>query len=131
MDFTWIIIGVAVIGVVAFSLLSAGGIESRARRAIKTRELDDVVDYIRGKSGEDKATAFNKAVKLMWDGYERALAAALVRRLAPEMGDVRIVQYWLKQVLEIEPEIATESFDDEFVDQCYRPDVARKCGSFG
>lgn len=125
-----LILALAALAVVAW-LLRPGQLGRAVDRAMKTRDLEPLAEIVRKKRGEERATAFNHAVRRLWDGYERELAAHFVTLMAPELSDVRIVQYWMKQILEVEPELARQRFADTFLEQFYRPDVAQKCGAFG
>lgn len=42
-----------------------------------------------------------------------------------------ILQYWMKQVMEIEPEIAQARFTPGFMAAAWRPEIAAQCGRCG
>ena len=75
--------------------------------------------------------AYNVAIRSIWDAYQRPLACELVRELGSRHPSARITQYWIKQALEVEPEAARRILGEEFLNDVYRPEVARQCGSFG
>ena len=102
------------------------------RRACASRELSGLIDFVNGKPNEAaRATAFNMATRTLWDQYERKLAAGLIRGLGAGLSSTNIAQYWMKQTLEVEPEIAGETFDEEFLREYYNPEHAARCGKFG
>ena len=100
-------------------------------QAVKTRDLAPVLDAITKKRPAARPTAFNQTIRLLWDRYERRLAVDLVRELAARHGDARIAQYWLRQALTAEPEIARTVLSRAFVAEHYRPEVAAQCGPAG
>lgn len=101
-------------------------------QAIKSQDLTSLLSFVRAKEDFDaQATAFNTATRSMWDRYERALAGRFIREMGPGIAKANIAQYWLKQVQEVEPEIARETLDDEFLREFYNPEHAARCGKFG
>lgn len=100
-------------------------------RAVSTRDIAPLVTLLSAKPEDTRPTAFNAAVKGLWDRYERGLAARLMRDMASLVAGASIAQYWLKQAIEVEPDIARETFSDEFLSEFYNPEVAARCGKFG
>jgi len=109
----------------------APSIGSLARRASKTGDLGPVLAALNKKRPAAQPTAFNQAIRLLWDIDERALALGLVKELAASHGNARIAQYWLKQALTVEPGISRKVFTRAFVTEHYQPEVAAQCGPVG
>jgi hypothetical protein len=107
---------------------SVGGL---VRQAVKTGDLGPLVVALAKKRPAAQPTAFNHAIRLLWDKYERRLALELVKELAARHGDARIAQYWLKQALSTEPAISRKVFSRAFVAEHYQPEVAAQCGPAG
>lgn len=131
---TSLIIGlgaVAGIGVLALQQWLRPSVSRETARAMSTKELGRVVELIDGRPHETQATAYNTAVRSMWDAYERELATRLIREMAHHIPKASIAQYWIKQALEVEPEIAQETLDEDFLREFYSPEVAARCGKFG
>ncbi|PJB37426.1 MAG: hypothetical protein CO108_21210, partial [Deltaproteobacteria bacterium CG_4_9_14_3_um_filter_63_12] len=94
-------------------------------------DLAPLVQHLSKFRGDTCPTAFNQAVKQMWDQYERPLAVDLIKRCANFVSTSSIGQYWIRQVLEVEPELADEAFDSDFLATYYNPEVAKQCGKVG
>ena len=78
----------------------------------------------------DLAPAWDQAIKALWQGYEREAAARLTVEAAQRC-DAKIIQYWMKQIMEIEPGIASRVFTQAFLDAHFNPEVAASCGRCG
>jgi hypothetical protein len=100
-------------------------------QAAKKGDITPILDAIARKSDDARPTAFNHAIRRLWDRYERPLAVRLVKELAERHGSSTIAQYWLRQVITVEPRMAKESFSQEFLTAHYQPEVAAKCGNVG
>jgi len=128
----WIWLGaVAVIVLLALRSRFAPSVASLVRRAAKSADLDPVLAALSKKRPTAQPTAFNQAIRLLWDMDERPLALELVKELAARHGDAKIAQYWLKQALTVEPAIARKVLSRAFVAEHYQPEVAAQCGPVG
>ena len=108
-----------------------GAGSSPIKEARKAKDPSPLVDELAKKDEPARPTSFNKTFQLLWEAYDRDLAAQFLKASMPLMADARIVQYWIKQIMEVEPEISQEVFDTEFLTRFYRPDIAASCGRFG
>jgi hypothetical protein len=123
-----------IVTVVVLMLLWARWAPSTAKlvtRAAKSGDLGPVLTALTSKRPAAQPTAFNQAIRLLWDMHERPLALELVKELVARHGDAKIAQYWLGQALTIEPAIARKVLSREFVTEHYRPEVAAQCGPVG
>jgi hypothetical protein len=128
----WILAGmVALLALMMLWSRLAPSLAGLVRQAARTGDLGPVLDAIEKKRPAARPTAFNYAIRLLWDRYERRLAMDLVRELAARHGDARIAQYWLRQALTAEPEISRTVLSRAFVAEHYRPEVAAQCGPAG
>ena len=100
-------------------------------RAAKTGDLDPVLAALTKKRPAAQPTAFNHAIRLLWDMNERRLALELVKELATRHGDAKISQYWLQQALTVEPAISGTLFSRAFITEHFQPEVAAQCGPVG
>lgn len=104
------------------------------QRALKpAREQGDitlVVQFIERKAKGSQTTAWDQALTALWNSYHREAAAELAMEAARRT-DAPVVQYWLRQVLEVEPEIAQARFTAEFMLEHFDPEVAASCGRCG
>ena len=107
---------------------SVGGL---VRQAVKTGDLSPLVVALTKKRPAAQPTAFNHAIRLLWDRYERRLALELVKELAARHGGAKITQYWLRQALTTEPAISSKVLSRAFVSEHYQPEVAAQCGPAG
>ncbi len=125
-----IIVAAGAVGTLAWFRLRPS-LQREIARAVSTEDLSKLVAFLGTKSGEAQATAFNTAVRSLWDRYERELATDLIKQLAGVIATASIGQYWMKQVQEVEPEIAQSRLGADFLEQFYNPEVAARCGKFG
>lgn len=82
-----------------------------------------------GKAAEP--TEYHRVIKRLWDGYHRQEAAKVARVYLERHKDAPTAHYWIKRVLQDEPDIAAEYLDTTFLDAFYDPGVACKCGTYG
>lgn len=106
-------------------------IDRAVRSALTQKSISPIVDALGRKSAARQPTAYNVAIRRLWDGYERGMAAQLVRQLAELHHTEQIAQYWIELVLQTEPGIARQAFDQAFLDTYYVPEVAAQCGKVG
>jgi hypothetical protein len=125
---------VAVIALAVIAILwrvLAPSLDRAVARAVKEEDIQPLVDTILQMSPKAQPDAFNHAIRRLWDDYQRPLAAQVVRALGVHHSAASIAQYWLQQVQSVEPELARDVFDREFLEAHYRPEVAATCGEFG
>ena len=124
----WVVLGTVVFGFVAGASIKLGR-KDPVKVALKTGELGPLLESIESSVG-DRATTWDKHISTLWNAYERETAAKLVVEGARSC-DADILQYWIRQVIEVEPEIATETFTPEFLEACFNADAANRCGRKG
>jgi len=128
----WIWIGaVAVVALLLLWSRFAPSVGNLVRQAAKSGDLGPVLAVLTKKRPAAQPTAFNHAIRLLWDADERQLALELIKELAARHGDARIAQYWLRQALTVEPAISGRVFSRAFVTEHYQPEVAAQCGPVG
>jgi hypothetical protein len=128
----WIWIGlVAIILFLVLRSRLAPSIGSLATQAAKTGDLAPLLEGLEKKSPSAQPTAFNEAIRTLWNAHERRPALELIKELAVRHRDAKITQYWLGQALTIEPEIAVKVYSRTFVAEHYQPEVAAQCGPAG
>ena len=126
----WSLLAVAAVLAVAAKMLR-GGLSGHLRTFMKDGEVGPLVAHIETLPADDQPTAYHTVLTRVWGAYQRRRAAALVREMGMRVGDAAIAQYWIKQVLDIEPEIAREVLDEDWLSAFYVPEVAQQCGAFG
>ncbi len=126
----WTAVGVIFLVLLLFQL-GASSLTKQVDHAAKTNNLVSVLGLIRKKSLDAQPAAYNTAIRRLWDQYHRPLAIELVKELARDHKDAPITQYWLNQVLTVEPAMAKSLLSAEFVEAHFRPEVAAKCGPVG
>lgn len=131
MDFGWWIALAAVAVVVVVSKLLAQRGQRHLLAAIKGGDVSGLRAALRKRSAFTAPAAYNRAIRGLWDAYRRDLAAPLIRDLGERFGEVFISQYWMRQLLTVEPGLARANLDPEFLQRHYQDEVAQKCGSFG
>ena len=99
--------------------------------ALARRDVTPVLEAVERMRPGGRTAALNHAIRKLWNRYERRLALDLVVVLAERHTDSLIAQYWIKQAMTVEPELARERLDDEFLRAHYRPELAAQCGPVG
>lgn len=126
----WLVVGGMAVVLVIWKAMGPS-LNSAANRAVKEGKVDPLLKAIGRLRSSAQPDAFNGAIRQLWDDYQRPLAIPLIRALVQQHSDAPIAQYWLRQVQEVEPELASESFDREFLEAHYQPAVAASCGESG
>ncbi len=126
----WLVLAALALIVVA-SRFVKGGLGRHVDGFLKTGDVSALVDHIETLDPQEQPTAYNSALLRVWGAYERRGAATLIREMGARVGHAAIAHYWIKRALEVEPEIASEVFDEDWLRDFYDPAVAQKCGSFG
>ncbi len=126
----WIGVGVILLALVIWRMLIPS-LDSVVDRAAKDKDLAPLVQAIENKSEAARPTAYNQAIRRLWDGFQRGLAVELVRELTKNHGTSHIAQYWLKHVKQVEPGLARDQLGKQFYDTYYQPELAAQCGPVG
>ncbi len=124
-----VLAGVVVLAVVARA--TQAGLGGHVRAFMKSGDVDGLIGHIETLTPDAQPTAYNTALLRVWGAYQRRRATELVREMGSRVGEAAITQYWIRKTLEVEPEIAREILDEDWLERHYVPEVARQCGSFG
>lgn len=125
-----IAIGLAVLLFLGRMALESSQLDAALSEAHSSGELDAVVEAVQAAPAEKRPTKWDYAIDQLWQAYARETAAELVVEAA-ERSDATILQYWIQQILEVEPRIADDVFSEEFLAEHYDPQVASRCGKSG
>ena len=120
-----------VLVVLLIGKLFAPSLDPAIELALKGGETEPLLKRIEELRPGARPDAFNRAIRRLWDEYQRERAIPLIRALVVAHGDARIAQYWLEQVRTVEPELAQASFDEAFMAEHHKPEVAAACGPVG
>ena len=126
----WAAIAATVILIILWRALSTS-LDKTIARAVEEEKIDAIVEAIRKHRADAQPTLYNHAIRRLWDTYERELATELVKEFAKNHHTESIAQYWLKQVAQAEPSLATSILTKPFFDSYYLPEVANRCGPVG
>ncbi len=99
--------------------------------ALKTENMDGLLEALLHRPDGAQPTVFNRAIKRLWDDYQRPRAVAFIRTLAERHEEAPIAQYWLNQLQTVEPELAKESLEQGFMERHFNANIAAKCGNAG
>ena len=127
----WIAIAAAAIVLFLLSKVFMPSLDKVVGQAAKQNDTGPISEAIAKMNAGARPSAYNRAIRRLWDGYQRPLATELVVELAKNHGDSNIAQYWIRQVMTVEPQMAKEKFSQEFIREHYQPEVAAKCGQVG
>ncbi len=126
LEFWWVII--AVVGVVlAIRLLGRGKMAEAMNKARQTGEVAGVVAVVEAAPEKKHPNMWDQAIGTLWQEYHREAALALMVAAA-RRSDAPVIQFWLKNAMEVEPELADQQFSDDFLEDYFRSDVASRCG---
>jgi hypothetical protein len=126
----WAAIAVAIAVVILWKMVSPS-IDKTVDRAIGDKNIAAVVEAIGKQRVDAQPTLYNHAIRRLWDTYERELATELIKEFAKQHHTENIAQYWLKQVAQAEPNLATTILTKPFFDSYFLPEVANRCGPAG
>lgn len=127
----WIALGVVVaLGLWAWSRAQVDTLVL-ADRAARSGDLTPLRAALQRVASSQQPTEYHRVLRRLWDGYHRDVAVHVAKEFARAHRDAPVAQYWLRQFLETEPEIAKEHLDEGFLAACFDPAVAAKCGSYG
>ncbi len=117
-------------GVVAYFMMIRRGPNavSLAAKAAESGTVDDLVTAAGTLPYKRRSMFFQAAIAWLWANWQRPLAAELSVHFAKQHGAEKITQFWVRQVMEVEPLTAQKTFDKKFLEQYYRPEVAKQCG---
>jgi hypothetical protein len=126
----WVMFGAAAFGVVAAVGFRGSALSRALKHARKTGEVADLAEVIATSPDKGQATRWDHAINSLWQGYSREAATLLVVEAATR-SDADIVQYWIGQILQVEPEFAGQHFSEDFLAEHFEPEVASRCGRKG
>jgi hypothetical protein len=127
----WIAIAIGMVVIFLASKVFMPSLDKVVEQSAKKNDINPILKEISRMNSNAQPSGFNRAIRWLWDGYQRSLAAELVVELAKNHGDAKIAHYWIKQVLTVEPETAKDKFSKEFLKNHYQPEVAAQCGQAG
>jgi len=133
----YIFIGLALVVLVAMMFIRPPKHEAAVKKAIKTKDISQIVEFLLEVKGNARQNAFEVAMRKLWDLYERELAIDILKKMVPHLDDAPVMHTWLRNVLEIEPELARKKFDKVWVKATFKehlaakPAAAKKAGPLG
>jgi hypothetical protein len=127
----WIAIAIGIAIIFLASKVFMPSLDKVVGQSAKHNDTRPILEAISKMNSNAQPSAYNRAIRRLWDGYQRPLAAELVVELAKNHGDSKIAQYWINQVLTVEPQTAKDKFSKEFLQNHYQPEVAAQCGQVG
>ncbi len=126
LEFWWV--AFAVVGLLlAIRLLGPGKFAQALEKARQTGEVAGIVAAVEAAPEKKHPNLWDQAISTLWQEYHRE-AALVLMVAAARRSDAPIVQFWLKKAMDVEPELVAEHFDEEFLEEYFRPEVAAKCG---
>lgn len=125
----WTLLGISAV-VVALRVLGSTGLERALKQVRMTGEVGAVIVAVEGAAESKQATMWDQAIGALWREYRRPEAIQLMIAGA-RRSEAPILQYWLKNAMDVEPELAAEHFTEEFLEEHFRPMVAASCGRAG
>ncbi len=126
----WWIVLAAVGVVIVFKMVGTGKMAAALDRARDTGEVAGIIAAIEAAPEKRHPNLWDQAISRLWEEYHREAALDLMIAAA-RRSDAPVVQFWLKKAMEVEPEMAEEQFDDEFLQTYFKPAVAARCGRVG
>ena len=106
-------------------------LEKAVQKGLAAQSIEPIVEQLAKGHPDAQPNLYHRAIGRLWSGHERELAATLVKHLTITHPEAKISQYWMNQVLTIEPALAKESFTDDFLARYFNPKIASQCGPAG
>lgn len=125
----WTFLAISAV-VVALRTLGSTGLDRALKQVRTTGEVAAVIAAVEGAPESKRATMWDQAIGSLWREYRRPEAIQLMIAGA-RRSDAPILQYWLQNAMDVEPELAEEFFTEEFLETYFRPLVAASCGRVG
>ena len=126
--FELVVVAVLVVALfVGVRIFGTGGLSAAVKQAKTSGEPAPIVEFIERSPAKKHPNLWDQAIGTLWQDYERELAL-MVMVAAATRSEAPVVQFWLKNAMEVEPKMAREAFGDEFLEEYFRPRVAAKCG---
>ena len=100
------IAGLVILVGIVVPIMRPRGIDSLMKDAKRSGDLTPLAAMLAATPENARADKIDQACTKLWNAYEREATARLLVEVAPH-SDAPIVQYWIKQVLEIEPTVAS------------------------
>ena len=122
--------GAFFIALVAVPMVRPNATKRALARARHTGDVSALVALIEARRGVDAANGWDSTIGMLWQRYEREIAVKLIVAGA-ERSEAKILQYWITQAMQIEPELCQTYFTPEFLADHFRPEVASQCGRCG
>ncbi len=98
------------------------------KEAETQHDIQPIMEAVAQLPGRRRSFFFQRSIEILWHKWERELATHLIIQYATLHPDEKLSQYWIQQVLELEPKTAKRAFSTSFLDTYYQPDVASACG---
>lgn len=126
LEYWWVVF--AVMGLVLMvRLFSSKKLDQAMDTARETGEVAGIVAVIDAAAPKKQPNMWDQTIGALWQEYHRPAALALMVAAA-RRSDAPVIQFWLKNAMEVEPELAQEIFSEEFLETYFRADVASRCG---
>jgi hypothetical protein len=126
----WIVLAVIALLVVSWKLYDPS-ITRELEHVKRGGAVEGLQAALSRLSDRAQPSGFNRAIRVLWDAYQREKAIPLIKELARRHPESRISQYWIEQVRSVEPQLASVFFDQKFLETCYQPELAASCGPVG
>lgn len=125
----WTFLAISAV-VIVLRAMGATGLDRALKQVRATGEVGAVIAAVEGAAENKRATMWDQAIGSLWREYRRVEAIQLMIAGA-RRSEAPILQYWLKNAMDVEPELAGEYFTEEFLEEYFRPLVAAGCGRAG
>ncbi|PKN57505.1 MAG: hypothetical protein CVU56_10925 [Deltaproteobacteria bacterium HGW-Deltaproteobacteria-14] len=128
--FFWAFLGLVILSTLwrKYRVFSVGRL---ALTAARTGDVAPVADAIGDLAPTMRADGFDRAVTDLWRGGARPVAVRLIRAAAGHVGPAFTTQFWIRESLEQESDLANDLFDAPFLTAVYEPPVQQPCASYG
>ena len=132
-DVTYLVVGFGIVFIIVLILMNVKGnsIGKAVKECRKTHDVKPVIAAIDEDSTVDVPTVYNSAIKSLWEAYDRETATDLIKALLERNDQAPISQFWLKTVMDVEPDIARKKLGNDFIQAHYNEGIAAKCGGCG
>ena len=131
MEFLVVIIVIAFAVGGYFSLRKSVLMEQALALSLAQKDIAPVLKQIHQLPPANRPDYFHRAIGHFWKGYERPLAADLIRIFLEEHQEAPVAHFWVQEMLNVEPALGREKLSEEDLQRDYRPELAACCGPAG
>ena len=114
-----------------FSLRKTAGMSQAITCSVQQQTIAPILNKIHQIPAASRPDYFHRAIGNFWKGYERALAADLIRVFLTEHRDTPVAHFWVQEMMSVEPALGKQTLSEQALEEEFKPELAACCGPAG